>query len=292
MLAENRKGPVYIMLASICWSFGGVFIKFIPWGAMSIVGLRALFAAIVFVIYRRSFKLEFTLGNILTAICLSSTTVMYVYANKLTTAAAAILLQFTAPVFIILIYLIFYRKKPTPSAVIAVLITLLGMWLFFADTLDAGAFWGNIMALISGLSMAGVYVCNKRPDTNPENALFLGFLINSCIGLPFVFSEVTADTSAWVAVVILGIVQVGLAYVFFSKGIKKTPALLGCLISAIEPILNPIWVLLAGILGLLPELEIPGRYALMGGAVIILTVVGYNIWVERSASIQEDTQKN
>jgi len=279
----DRSGPVFIVLASVCWSFGGLFIKFIPWSAMSIVGIRAFLAAIVFIIYRRSFKVEFTAGNILTAVCLSSTTVMYVFANKLTTAAAAILLQFTAPIFIILIYLIFYKKKPTLSAVIAVLLTLVGMMLFFAENLDSGAFWGNIMALISGLSMAGVYVCNKRPDTNPENALFLGFMINTCIGLPFALTEVTPDINAWVAVAFLGIVQVGFAYIFFSKGIKKTSALLACLISAIEPILNPIWVMLAGILGFLPELEIPGLFALIGGIVIILTVVGYNIWIEKTA---------
>ena len=278
---KDRSGSLFMVLASICWSFGGLFIKFIPWSAMSIVGLRAVLAAIVFVIYRRSFKIEFTLGNIMTAICLSSTTIMYVYANKLTTAAAAILLQFTAPIFIILIYLIFYKKKPTISAVVAVMLTLFGMMLFFAENLDSGAFWGNIMALVSGLSMAGVYVCNKRPDTNPENALFMGFLINTFIGLPFAFSEVTADITAWGAVIFLGVVQVGFAYIFFSKGIKKTPALLACLISTIEPILNPIWVLLAGILGLLPELEVPGLFALIGGIIIVLTVVGYNVWVER-----------
>ena len=168
MLSDNQKGPIYIAMASICWSFGGVLIKFIPWGAMSIVGIRALLAAAVFVIYRRSVKLEFTPGNILTAICLSSTTVMYVFANQLTTAAAAILLQFTSPVFIMLIYLLFYRKKPTISAVVAVFFTFIGMLLFFVENLDAGSFWGNILALISGLSMAGVYVGNKRPDTNPE----------------------------------------------------------------------------------------------------------------------------
>jgi len=285
---KDRSGPVFIALASVCWSFGGLFIKFIPWGAMSIVGIRAFLAAAVFIVYRRSVKINFTVGNILTAICLSSTTVMYVFANKLTTAAAAILLQFTAPIFIILIYLIFYKKKPTISAVVAVLLTLLGMLMFFAENLDAGGILGNILALVSGLSMAGVYVCNKRPDTDPENALFLGFLFNTCIGLPFAFSEVTADVGAWVAVLILGIVQVGLAYIFFSKGIKKTSALLACLISAIEPILNPIWVMLAGLWGILPELEIPGRFALIGGIVIILTVVGYNVWIERFASVADE----
>jgi len=291
MISDKRKGPLLMMAASVCWSFGGVFIKFIPWGAMSIVGLRALFAAMVFVVYRKSFKLEFTFGNIITAICLSSTTVMYVFANKLTTAAAAILLQFTAPIFIILIYLIFYGKKPSFSAVIAVLITIAGMLLFFADNLDAGGFWGNVMALISGLSMAGVYVCNKRPDTKPENALFLGFLINTCIGMPFAVLEVTADIVAWGAIILLGIIQVGLAYVFFSKAIKRISALLACLISTVEPILNPSWVVLAGLVGFLPETEIPGRFALLGGIIIILTVVGYNIYLEKTEEKQAKTSE-
>jgi len=270
----NRLGPIYMLAASICWSFGGICIKFIPWGAMSIIGLRAFLAAIVFIIWKRSVKINFTKGNILAALCLSATTVLFVFANKLTSAAAAILLQFTAPVFIILIHLVFYRRKPKLSEAVAVSVTILGMLLFFADSLDSGGITGNILAVASGLCFAGVFVCNKRPDTNPEQALLLGFLINSIIGLPFVFFEVTAEPVAWIAVIFLGIVQVGLAYVFFSAGIKKTSALTACLITAIEPVLNPVWVALA-------TGEIPGMFAITGGAVIILTVISYNIWTEK-----------
>jgi len=263
-----------MVAASICWSFGGICIKFITWGAMSIIGLRALLAAIVFIIYRRSVKINFTAGNIIAAICLSSTTILFVFANKLTTAAAAILLQFSAPIFIILIQLVFYKKKPKISEIIAVSATVWGMLLFFADKLESGALAGNIIAIFSGLSFAGVFVCNKRTDTNPEQALLLGFLINSIIGLPFIFFEVTAEPVAWIAVIFLGIVQVGLAYIFFSAGIKKTPALLACLITAIEPVLNPVWVALA-------TGEVPGIFAITGGIIIILAVISYNIWVEK-----------
>lgn len=262
-----------MIAASVCWSFGGICIKFIPWGAMSIIGLRAFFAAIVFIIYRKSVKIEFTTGNILGALCLSATTVLFVFANKLTSAAAAILLQFTAPIFIILIQFIFYRKKPKISEVTAVSITILGMLLFFADSLDSGAMLGNIFAIASGLSFAGVFVCNKREDTVPDQALLLGFIINSVIGMPFVFFEVTADPIAWIAVIFLGIIQVGLAYVFFSVGIKNTPALTACLITAMEPVLNPLWVALA-------TGEMPGLFAAAGGIVIFVTVISYNVWVE------------
>ncbi|MDR0491924.1 MAG: EamA family transporter [Oscillospiraceae bacterium] len=263
-----------MIAASICWSFGGLCIKYIPWGAMSIIGLRALLAAAVFAIYRRSVKIEFTRGNVLAAFCLSATTVLFVFANKLTSAAAAILLQFSAPVFIILLQLVFYRKKPKLSGVFAVSVTILGMLLFFADRLDAGGSLGNVLAIASGLTFAGVFVCNKRPDVNTDQSLFLGFLINAIIGAPFIFLDVTPDPVAWGAAIFLGIVQVGVAYVFFSLGIKRTAALLACLITAMEPVLNPLWVALA-------TGEVPGMFAIAGGAVIIVTVVCYNIWTEK-----------
>ncbi len=285
MLSAGRKGPLYMVAASICWSLGGICIKFIPWGAMTIVGLRALLAAIVFAVFRKSVKLKLTRGNILAAVCLSCTTVLFVFANKLTTAAAAILLQFSAPVFIILIELALYKKKPKPSEAIAVAATLIGMMLFFADNLEMGGMLGNVLAIFSGLTFAGVFVCNKRQDTDPKDSLFLGFVINAVIGLPFAFSEVTPDPIAWGAVIVLGVVQVGLAYVCFSLGIKRTPALLACLITALEPMLNPVWVALA-------TGETPGPFAFIGGAVILIAVLSYNIWTERCAQRAMAVSKN
>jgi len=281
MLSADRKGPLNMLAASLCWSFGGLCIKFIPWDAMSIVGIRALLAAVVFAIYRKSLKIDFTFGNVMGALCLSATTILFVFANKLTTAAAAILLQFTAPVFIILIELVFCGKKPSPSALVAVTVTALGMLLFFEERLDAGSLLGNLLAIASGLAFAGVFVCNKLPDTDPDHALLLGFIINAVIGTPFIFFQSASGPVAWGAAIFLGTIQVGLAYVFFSVGIKRTPALLACLITAMEPVLNPVWVLLAGLWGFLPAVEAPGRFALIGGAIIVATVVVYNIWVEK-----------
>ena len=267
--------------AAICWSLGGLCIKFTPWSAMSIIGLRAVFAALVFAIYRKGFKVRITKGNALAAVFLASTTVLFVFANQLTTAAAAVLLQFTAPVFIIIIEFVIYRKKPGLSEALAVTLTVAGMLLFFADQLDSGHLSGNLLAIISGLTFACVFVCNKRPDTEPEQSVMLGFLINTVVWLPFAFfdTSITADLATWGFVVVMGTVQVGLAYVFFSIAIKRTPALLACLIVALEPVLNPIWVALA-------TPERPGKYALAGGVVIILTVVGYNVWVERRSARQ------
>ena len=276
MIKNNRIGPLCMVAASLCWSLGGLSIKFIPWSGMSIIGLRALLAAIVFTIYRRSIKIQFTKGNMLAGVCLSSTTIMYVFANQLTTAAAAILLQFTSPIFILLFRFVFYRKIPKPAEAVAVIATILGMLLFFADELSAGGTLGNLLAIGSGVAFAGVIMCNQRPDTVPEHSIMLGFLINATIWTPFAFFDpnITADPVAWGFLALMGIVQVGLAYIFFSIGIKRTSALLACLTTALEPVLNPLWVALA-------TPERPGRFALAGGAVIIIAIVGYNIWAEK-----------
>jgi drug/metabolite transporter (DMT)-like permease len=262
-----------MLMAAVCWSFGGLLIRFMPWHAMSIVGTRALFAALVFSIWRKSIKIRFTRGHVIAAVCLALTTNLFVFSNQLTTAAAAVLLQFTVPVWVIFLELIFFKKKPSVSSLVAVVFTISGMMLFFAEHLEAGNMLGNILAILSGLSFAGVFVCNTRAEVDTEQSILLGFLINAVIGLPFIFIGTTADPAAWGAAIFLGVVQVGLAYVFFSKGIRLTSALLACLITAIEPVLNPIWVAL--VFG-----EIPGPFALAGGAVIIITIVTYNIWIE------------
>jgi len=274
--AADRKGPLFMVAASLCWSLGGLCIHFIPWRAMSIIGLRSLLAALVFLVWRRSVKIKLTRGNLVAALCLSLTTILFVFANKLTSAAAAILLQFSAPIFIILIELVCYKKKPKWHETLAVGVTISGMLLFFADRLEPGNLLGNLLAILSGLTFAGVFVCNKREDTDSNQALLLGFLANAIIGLPFLFfdKDLTAEPVAWGFMLLLGLVQVGLAYVFFSKGIRRTSALLACLITAMEPVLNPVWVALAT--GLTP-----GPFAIAGGVVIVTTVVVYNIWLEK-----------
>jgi len=276
MTKPTHKGALAMVAASVCWSIGGLCFKFIPWTAMSIIGLRALLAAMVYAIFRKSLKVSLTRGNILAAMFISATTVLFVFANQMTTAAAAVMLQFTSPIFVLLIQFILYKQKPKLSEALAVTITILGMLLFFADRLEPGQMLGNILALISGVTFALVFVCNRRPDTDPEQSVMLGFLINAAVFTPFAFFDpnITMQIVPWAFILLMGIVQVGLAYVFFTIGIKRTPALLASLIVALEPVLSPIWVAIF-------HTERPGGYAITGGVVIILTVVGYNIWVTK-----------
>ncbi|MCL2365963.1 MAG: DMT family transporter [Oscillospiraceae bacterium] len=278
MLNQSNKGSLCIVAAAICWSLGGLCFQFIPWNAMSIIGLRALLAAVVFAIFRKSVKVKLSKGNIMAALFLSVTTMLFVFANQLTTAAAAVMLQFTAPVFVLLIQFVFYKKRPRLGEILAVIVTLFGIVLFFADDLDTGHMLGNILAIISGLTFACIFVCNRRPDTQPEQSVMLGFLINAVLWTPFALFDpnITADIVPWVFIVIMGVVQVGLAYVFFTVGIKRTPALLAILIVALEPVLNPIWVAL-----FTPQR--PGPFAILGGAVIVVTIVTYNLIEAKSA---------
>jgi len=267
-----------MVAAAICWSIGGLCFQFIPWNALSIVGLRALLAALVFAIFRKGFKVTLSKGNIMAALFLSATTMLFVFSNQLTTAAAAVMLQFTSPIFVLLLQFILYKKKPRFSEIAAVVVTICAMALFFADELSEGHMLGNILAIISGFTFACVFVCNQRPDTQPEQSIMLGFLINAVLWTPFAFfdANITADIVPWIFIVIMGVVQVGLAYMFFTAAIKRTPALLACLIVALEPVLNPIWV------GLFTP-QRPGRFAIIGGAIIVITVVIYNISEARRA---------
>lgn len=270
VMRGNAKGPLLIVCTAVLWSFGGLLIKLVPWDAMTIVGVRSAFAALVMVVYMRRPHITFSLPVIMGALSMSATTVLFVFANKLTTAANAIVLQYSAPIFVVIISILFFRKRPRPLDLVSVFVVFIGMALFFFDQLRADAMLGNILACLSGLTFAGVFLMNRSPNAKPEESVLLGHIINAAVGAPFAVMNVTFDLSAWGAIALLGIFQLGVAYVLFSVGIKHTPPISASLIATLEPLLNPIWVLLM-------TGEQPGVWALIGGAVVIITVVIYNV---------------
>lgn len=269
-MKSSTKGPLLIVCTAILWSFAGLLIKLIPWDAMTIIGLRAVFSAIVMAAYMRKPRITFSFPVIMGALALSGTTVLFVYANKLTTAANAIVLQYTAPIFVLIISIVFFKKRARAMDILAVIVVFIGMALFFFDQLRADAMLGNILACLSGITFAGVFLMNKAPGARPEESVLLGHIINAVIGLPFAISNVTFDPAAWGAIALLGIFQLGLAYVLFTIGIKLTQPISASLICTLEPLLNPVWVFLL-------QGEAPGLWALVGGVVVIATVVIYNV---------------
>ena len=264
------RGPLLIAMTAVLWSSAGVLIKLVPWDAMTIVGLRSAFAAVVMAVYMRRPRITFTKPVVLGALSLSATMALFILANKLTTAANAIVLQYTSPIFVILISALLLKTRPKALDIAAVGIVFAGVMLFFFDQLKADALLGNILAVLSGLTFSGVFIANRMPGAKPEQAMLLAYMINIVICTPFIATNVTFEAVPWLAIALMGIFQLGLAYVLFSIGIKTTPPVTASLIAALEPLLSPIWVMMA-------TGEKPGAFAIAGGVVVLITIVVYNM---------------
>jgi len=269
---QQRKGIFCVFMAAVLYSIGGLCIKLIPWNGMSINGGRTLVALVVIGGYLLLTKhnVRFNRYILLGALCVCGTNMLFSVANKMTTAANTIVLQFTAPIFVLVLSMLFWKQKPRKLDVITCILVLGGVICFFIDGLSMGGMVGNILALLSGLTYAGVFLLNDFPDCDPISSVFWGDLISAVTGLPFLLQETVFTPTAVVSLMILGTFQVGLAYILMCIGLKTTPAVTASLISGIEPILNPI--LVAIFYG-----EPVGPMALVGAVIVIGGVVCYNV---------------
>ena len=265
-MSSRTKGNLYILLTALLWSTGGLLIKYIPGNAVAINGARSLIAVVFFWLYKRSIKIRVNRYVISAAVCLVMTNLLYVMANKLTTAANAIVLQYMAPIFVLIWDCIYRKKAPKKQQCGIVLMALAGMVLFFFDQLDGGHLLGNILAIGAGLAFSGVFFINSLPEASSEDASMLAFLASFVISIPFLGDVWKMNQTAVVALLALGIFQVGLASILFAKGTKLTSPVSASLIGLLEAILNPVWVFL--FYG-----EKVGKFALVGAAVILLAVV-------------------
>lgn len=269
---QQRTGVFCVFIAAVLYSIGGLCIKLIPWNGMSINGGRTFVALFVIGGYLilTKHKLRFNPSILLGALCVCGTNILFSLANKMTTAANTIVLQFTAPIFVLLLSMIFWKKKPRLLDAVTCLLVLGGVVCFFIDSLSMGGMAGNVLALLSGLTYAGVFLLNDFPNSDPISSVFWGDVISMVTGLPFLLQETVFTPTAIISLIILGAFQVGLAYTLMCIGLKTTPAVTASLISGIEPILNP--VLVAVFYG-----EPMGSMALVGAVIVILSVVGYNV---------------
>ena len=273
---RKRSSVLFVFLASVCFSTGGLFIKLIPWSALAINGARNLIGSLVIGLYllatRR--RLVFSRRVLIGALSLIGVTTLFAIANKLTTAANAIVLQFTAPVFVILLMAVLYRQRPSRADLITCFLVLLGVILFFVDGLQAGNWLGNAAAVLSGLCYAGVFMMNTGKDADPISSCFLGQLAAGLILTPLCFLETDFSPPTLAAVAALGIVQVGGAYILFSIGIQHTPPITASLITGMEPILNPLWV--AAFYG-----ERVTPLSVIGSVIVFCSIMGYNLWTAK-----------
>ena len=279
MERRNRLDVLFVFLASLFFSIGGLCVKLIPWSALAINGARDLIGAAVIGGYLLVTRHRLRLNGpvLLGAASTMGVTTLFSVANKLTTAANAIVLQFTAPVFVILFMAVIFRKKPRRADVLTCAAVLFGVCLFFVDGLGAGGQAGNIAALASGVCYAGVFMMNTSKRADAISSCFLGQLAAGIVFTPFCLGETDFSPRVIALVLVLGVVQVGLAYILLSLGIRTTPAVTASLIAGLEPVLNPLWVAL-----FYGERVTP--LALLGAVIVVGSIVAYNV---RSARAED-----
>jgi drug/metabolite transporter (DMT)-like permease len=265
-----------VFLASVCFSTGGLFIKLIPWSALAINGARNLIGAAVIGIYLlvTGKKIIFNLRVLIGAFSMIGVTTLFAIANKLTTAANAIVLQFTAPVFVILFVAILYKQKTGKADMATCVAVLLGVVLFFVDGIRAGNLWGNVIAILSGVCYAGVFMMNTGKNADAISSCFIGQLTAGVIFTPFCFHETDFSFPVIAAVTGLGVIQVGLAYILFTIGIRHTPPVTASLLTGLEPILNPL--LVAAFYG-----EKVSALSVIGSVIVVFSIVAYNVYLSK-----------
>ena len=195
----------------------------------------------------------------------AATVILFVIANKMTAAANAILLQYTAPIYVALFGFLVLKERTIAADWITIFVVVAGMALFFADDLDTRGLWGNILSIIGGITYAAVILLmRKQKKEGSLDAILLGNIITAIICTPFAIGS-TPSASALFSLLIMGVFQLGLPYILFALAIKSVTALDAILIAAIEPVLNPVWVFL--IMG-----EVPGKWALLGGTTVFSAI--------------------
>jgi drug/metabolite transporter (DMT)-like permease len=266
--ADRLKGILAMSVCALLWSTSGALIKLVDWNPLALAGARSLLGFITMAVaLRRLPRIRLSAPLLLGALFYSATLILFVSANKLTTSANAILLQYSAPVWTALFGALLLREKVRRSDILFMALTLAAMTLFFLDKLAASGLAGNLLAIASGFTYGLSFVFFGMGEGNSsDDSLMLSHLLTFLICLPFLAtSGAPRGQFAWLGVLLLGVFQIGLASVFMAYGIKRVSPLDSILTAFLEPCLNPVWVLL--FLG-----EKPSPWALVGGSAIVILV--------------------
>jgi len=269
------------MAAALLWSTGGLFIKWTALSAYQLSFWRSLLAVITVALFTRREGFGINSITVATSILYAGLLLLFVVATKLTTAANAIFLQYTAPIYVLILEPLIYKEKFRRNDLLTVVICIAGMTLFFVGKLRPQDVSGNLTALASGLCFAFYILLlrhTRSQQVNRASSVIYGNLILvfalAPVGLGAIPVMTTNDV---VAVSYLGIVQIGIAYTFFTLGMARGVRSLDAgIVGYIEPVLNPVWVFL--LLG-----ERPSQWALLGGVIIISAVLSHTILGARRA---------
>jgi drug/metabolite transporter (DMT)-like permease len=265
-------GAAFVLTASLCFSTGGILMKFVPWNPLAINGVRNAIACIVIGLYilATRHKLKFNLTVLIGAVSMAGVTTLFSIANKLTTAGNTIILQYTAPIWIVILMFFIFGKKPDRTSLISIGIVFAGIIFFFLDSLSTGRWLGDFCALLSGIFYAGVFMLNSFEKGDALSSVFFGQLVCAVFLSPLAINETVFTPPVLISVFLLGAVQVGLAYIFFTTGTRYTDPVTASIINAMEPILNPI--LVAVFYG-----EMLGKMSMAGAGIVICGILYYNL---------------
>ncbi len=283
---KKKISPLLILCSALCFSSSGFFVKAIPWGSFGIGSGRTLVAACVIFLYikLRKHKLVFNKSVFLCGASIAASGYFYILSAKMTTSAAAIILEFTAPLFIILFSLLFFRKKPSKLDLFIMPVVIGGIVCFFFDSMAGSAMapnpmLGNIFGIGSGMTYAVVFMMKMLPASDNLSSIFVGCVISAVIGFPALISEISTPGNCTPQILLmmflLGAVQYASSYIFMAEGLDHTPAFTASLISIIEPILNPTWTAL--LLG-----EKMGVLTILGSGIVIAAILAYNLLTGRA----------
>jgi len=280
----KRKAILQMLVCATMWSTAGIFIKLIPWSPFVIAGWRSLISAVTVLLFLWIWKIKFkfNLRAVMMGALMCLTFFSFVTANKLTSAANAIVLQFTAPLFLMVFSAILFHEKFRRADIVAVLFTMGGIALFFFDKLAGGYLLGNCVAIMAGAFMAAMYLTIGKVDEETRmGGMLLGHLFTAAIGIPVTFFTPTPiSTAAILCILGLGVIQLGVPYILLTLSSKNCPPLACSLLGAIEPLLNPVWVFVfSG--------EAPGLFALLGGVIVIVSITLWCIWQNKNPQLSE-----
>ncbi len=273
---SRSRAVLLLLLCVALWSTSGVLIKLSSWQAIPLNGARSLVASLLIWGYLRRPNFTWSRAQIAGAIAYAMTINTFVLATKMTTAANAIFLQHTSPLWVALLGIWILKEKPRRSDWVVMFVIILGILLFFNEQLTFSGFAGNLIALLSGLCLAlMVLFLRKQKNGSPTETVLLGNLISVVIGVPFVFGEAWELPEIGI-ILFLGIVQLGIPFILYSIIIKQLDAIEAILIQTLEPVLNPIWV------ALLVQ-ELPSPLAVIGGLIVLGAVTGRAVFSIRSS---------
>ncbi|MEO8665037.1 MAG: DMT family transporter, partial [Ignavibacteria bacterium] len=284
----HKKGLIYISFSALLWSSGGLFIKVIKLDAIQISFYRSGIAALTILIiclYKKvNLKFEFDIISILCSITYAFILILFVIATKLTTAANAIFLQFTAPIYLLLLEPLFLKTKFEKRNLIALVFCFAGMILFFFGRLDMSGIQGNLLAIGSGISFAlfSLFLKWKKQIHKTESTIIYiiaGNVLVCLFCLPFIYNRLLIPSDQLLILMFMGAFQIGISYMIFNEGIKYISATESMIIAMLEAILNPIWVFIG--VG-----EVPTNYSIAGSLIILLAIIWRNFFLKPKEKIE------